>query len=250
LQYDDGMDVDLLAFGPHPDDVEIGIAGTICRHVDLGARVGLCDLTRGELGSNGTPEQRVAEAERARAVLGARWRENLALPDGGLSPSPDQVRAVVDLIRRARPRVVAVPYAGDRHPDHAAAHALLTRAVFDAGLRRFEAAGEPWRPTLVCFYFINDWASPTFVVDVSDVYDRKRDALACYESQFRASTTAVSTRLNSPHFVQLIESRDAQFGAQAGVAFAEGFVVREPLRLPHLMAAAGLAVGSTVEPVS
>ena len=242
------MDVDLLAFGPHPDDLEIGMGGALCRHAHLGARVGLCDLTRGEMGSNGTPEQRLAEAERARRVLGARWRENLALPDGGLTTGRDQVAPIVELIRRARPRVVAIPHGQDRHPDHMAAHELLVRALFDAGLRRFTAAGEPWRPDLVCAYFINDSAPPTLVVDVTDVYERKREALACYETQFTPSGAgSVATRLTSPRFVQLIESRDAQFGAQAGLAFAEGFIVRGPLRLPHLFAAAGLDLPAPAE---
>ena len=118
LQYDVRMDVDLLAFGPHPDDLEIGMGGTLALHADLGARVGLCDLTRGEMSSNGTPEERAAEAARAAAVVGARWRENLGLPDGGLAVVPEQVIAIVELIRRARPRVVAIPHARDRHPDH------------------------------------------------------------------------------------------------------------------------------------
>ena len=242
------MDVDLLAFGPHPDDLEIGMGGTLRRHADLGAAVVLCDLTRGEMGSNGTPQQRVAEAERAGLVLGARSRENLGLPDGALAVEPRQVAPIVELIRRTRPRVVAVPHRDDRHPDHVAAHALLVRALFDAGLRRVKAAGEPWRPILICSYFINDWVPPAFVVDVSDVYAAKRAALACYESQFApAAAGSVQTRLTSPRFMQLIESRDAQFGAQAGCAFAEGFVVREPLRLPHLFAAAGLELRTPAE---
>jgi bacillithiol biosynthesis deacetylase BshB1 len=234
------MHVDLLAFGPHPDDLEIGMGGTLRRQADLGGRVGLCDLTRGEMGSNGTPQGRVEEAERAAAVLRAQWRHNLGLPDGGLTTAREHVTPVVELIRRARPRVVAIPYDGDRHPDHVAAHGLLKRAVFDAGLRRFAAAGEPWRPDLVCLYFINDWATPTFVVDVSEVYTSKREALACHESQFAATPGAAPTRLTSPQFMQLVESRDAQFGAQSGVRFAEGFIVREPLRFPHLLAATGL----------
>jgi bacillithiol biosynthesis deacetylase BshB1 len=235
------MTVDLLAFGPHPDDLEIGMGGTLRLHADLGARVGLCDLTHGEMGSNGTPEERAAEAERAREVLGAAWRENLRLPDGGLALAREQIVPIVELVRRARPRVVAIPWQQDRHPDHAAAHALLLRALFDAGLRRFAAGGDPWRPELVCAYLINTPAAPTFVVDVTAVYERKREALACYRSQFGPSGgDRVATRLTSPRFAQLIESRDAQFGAQAGVAFAEGFVVREPLRVPHLFAAAGV----------
>ena len=251
LAYDDGMDVDLLAFGPHPDDVEIGMGGTLRRHADLGAAVALCDLTRGEMGSNGTPEERVAEAERARLVLGARWRENLGLPDGALTVEPRQITPIVELLRRTRPRVIAIPHQDDRHPDHAAAHALLVRAVFDAGLRRVKAPGAPWRPSLVCSYFINDWAPPAFVVDVSDVYAAKREALACYVSQFApAAAGSVQTRLTSPRFMQLIESRDAQFGAQAGCAFAEGFIVRGPLRLPHLFAAAGLELRTPAESAS
>ena len=235
------MTVDVLAFGPHPDDLEIGMGGTLCRHTDLGARIGLCDLTRGEMGSNGTPDEREAEAERARQVLGAVWRENLGLPDGNLTAARDQVTPIVELLRRARPRIVAIPWQRDRHPDHTAAHALLVRALFDAGLRRFAARGEPWRPEFVCAYLINTLTPPAFVVDVAAVYDRKREALACYRSQFQPPAgDRVATRLTSTRFAQLIESRDAQFGAQAGVAFAEGFVVQEPLRLPHLFAAAGV----------
>ena len=110
------MPLDLLVFGPHPDDLEIGLGGTVARHVALGARVGLCDLTLGELSSNGTPAERLAESEAARVVLGADWRENLQLPDGGLGPEPDQVREVVALIRRWQPRVIAAPHDRDRHP--------------------------------------------------------------------------------------------------------------------------------------
>ncbi len=228
--------VDLLVFGPHPDDLEIGMAGTIARHVDQGARVGLCDLTRGELGSNGTPDQRVAEADEARAVLGASWRVNLGLPDGGLTLDHAQRRAVAELVRSARPAAVAIPSGIDRHPDHVAAHALLRRALFDAGLRRFTADGEPWRPERVCEYFINDSTAPVLVIDVSAVYERKRAALACYRSQFTpAGPGAVSTRLTSPLFAQLVESRDAQFGALAGVRHAEGFTLGEPLLVADLL---------------
>jgi bacillithiol biosynthesis deacetylase BshB1 len=229
--------VDLLVFGPHPDDLEIGMGGTIARHVTQGARVGLCDLTRGELGSNGTPDERVAEGEAARRVLGADWRENLALPDGALALTEDHRRAIVEIVRRTRPRTVAIPHAPDRHPDHVAAHALLRRALFDSGLSRFRAAGDPWRPTRICEYFINDLAVPVLVVDVTDTYETKRAALACYTTQFApAGPAAVATRLTSPLFAQLVESRDAQFGAQAGVGFAEGFVVREPIRADDLFA--------------
>lgn len=228
--------VDVLAVGPHPDDIEIGIGGTLAKHAALGHRVGLCDLTAGEMGSNGTVDERLAEAEAARAVLGARWRTNLRLPDRAIGSEAAHVRRVAELVRRARPRIVALPYWSDRHPDHAAASHLIAEGVFNAGLRRFEAEGDAWKPEATCYYFINDSATPSFVVDVSDHYGTKQRALACHVSQFQpTSTDAVPTRLTSSRFRQLIESRDAQFGAQAGFAFAEGFVVRDPVVRSHLL---------------
>jgi N-acetylglucosamine malate deacetylase 1 len=230
------MALDLLVFGPHPDDIEIGLGGTIARHTAEGYRVGLCDLTAGELGSNGTPEERLAEAAEAARVLGAAWRENLGWPDGGIEGSPGQIRSAVDIVRRHRPRAVAVPYWQDRHPDHVAASHALATAAFRSGLRRYVTDAESWQPAWVCYYFINDGASPSFVVDVSAHYQRKREALRCYRSQFApASGGAVATRLTAATFQQLIESRDAQFGALAGVAFAEGVVVRGPIRRSTLL---------------
>lgn len=232
--------VDLLAFGPHPDDIEIGMGASIARHVALGFSVGLCDLTRGEMGTNGTPEERVREGEEAAGVLGAAWRVNLALPDRHLRDVPEQVGPIVALIRACRPESVAVPHWQDRHPDHVAASALLSTAIFSSGLRRYAAEGEPWRPAWVCYYFINGHVDPSFVIDVSDHYETKRRALACHRTQFTPEGTgATATRLTSPLFQQLIESRDAQFGAQAGVRWAEGFVVREPVIRRHLLRGRG-----------
>src|SRR5579862_7661790 len=160
------MSVDLLVFGPHPDDLEIGLGGTIARHAALGARVGLCDLTAGEMGTNGTPEERLAEASAAAKVLGAAWRENLRWPDRRIGSDPAHIEQAVDLIRRHRPRTVAIPYWADRHPDHGAASALLTEAVFNSGLRRYAPgrhdAGNnaTWRPEWICCYFINDSIAP------------------------------------------------------------------------------------------
>ncbi len=228
--------VDLLVFGPHPDDIEIGLGGTVARHAALGRAVGLCDLTAGEMGSNGTVEERLAEAEAARAVLGARWRVNLRWPDRGISAEPDRMRAAASLIREARPRVVAIPYWVDRHPDHVAASQVLSEAVFNSGLRRYDAEHEAWKPERVCYYFINDMAPPSIVIDVSDQYETKRRALACHRTQFApAGGDTVPTRLVGSRFQQLIESRDAQFGAVAGVAFAEGLIVKDPILLPNLL---------------
>jgi bacillithiol biosynthesis deacetylase BshB1 len=230
------MGVDLLVFGPHPDDIEIGLGGTIARHAALGFRVGLCDLTAGELSSNGTVEQRLAEAEAARAALGALWRENLRWPDRQVGKDPGHVEQAAAFIRRHRPHAIGVPYWSDRHPDHVAASEVLTEAAFNAGLPRYGSSGELWKPDWICYYFINDGAPPSFVIDVSEHYDRKREALDCHASQFRrAQAGAAETRLNSPLFRQLVESRDAQLGALAGVRWAEGVVVREPIVRASLM---------------
>ena len=226
------MAVDLLVFGPHPDDLEIGVGGIVARHAALGFSVGLCDLTAGEMGSNGTVEERLKESEAAREVLGAAWRENLRWPDRQIGKDPAHLDDAVRLIRRHRPRVVAVPYWIDRHPDHAAASAVLTEAVFNSGLRRYGAGTtrgslenrvdllllhQRQRPALR-----SSSTSPTTTL-------QKRQALDCHSSQFQPGPDAVGTRLNSPLFRQLIESRDAQFGALAGVTWAEGIVVREPV---------------------
>ena len=229
--------IHLLVFGPHPDDLDIGLGGTIARHTALGMRVGLCDLTAGEMGSNGTPEERLQEAEAARIVLGAEWRENLRWADRRIGKDPAHLDEAVSFIRRHRPPVVAIPYWTDRHPDHVAASALLAEASFNAGLSRNVADGEAWKVDWICYYFINDSAAPSFVVDVSEYYDRKQAALACHASQFTPPQAdgPVATRLNTPLFLQLIESRDAQFGALAGVHRAEGFVVREPIVRPSLL---------------
>ena len=222
--------VDLLVFGPHPDDIEIGLGGAIARHAALGHRVGLCDLTAGEMGSNGTVEERLAEAEAARVVLGASWRINLRWPDRAIGRDAEHVRAAAIVIRATRPRAIAIPYGEDRHPDHVAAHRVLTDAIFNAALRRFDAEGAAWKTEWVCSYFINDSTVPSFVIDVTEFYERKREALACHRSQFAPrDDRAVNTRLTSPLFLQLVESRDAQFGAQAGVPFAEGVIVRGPI---------------------
>ena len=229
--------VDVLVFGPHPDDLELGAGGTIAAHVAQGDSVGLCDLTLGEMGSNGTPEERRAESLAAARVLGAAWRVNLGWPDRAISGVATQTRTAVELIRRARPRTIAVPFWTDRHPDHEAASRVLTDTIFNSGLRRYEADGEPWRPEWTCYYFINDMAEPSFVVDVSAHYETKWRALECYQSQFAPATAgAVATRLTAPTFRRLIESRDSQFGARIGVAHAEGFVVRQPVLRRDLFA--------------
>ncbi|MGE5672805.1 MAG: bacillithiol biosynthesis deacetylase BshB1 [Mycobacterium leprae] len=231
------MAIDLLAFGPHPDDVELGMGGTLARHSSQGHATAIIDLTRGEMGSNGTPAERIAEGEAAARILGCQWRRNLGLPDRNLDHrDPEQLLRVVNAIRAAQPQVVAVNGSVDRHPDHVAAHRLLQEALFSAGLRRYETELPPFRPTKVVYYFINDEQEPSFYVDITPHWQQKSESLFAHRSQFQPAEGGVETRLNGAvGLPYLIESRDRFFGAKVGVPFAEGFIVTGPRLVADLL---------------
>lgn len=229
------MQVDLLAIGPHPDDVELGMAGTLARHAAAGYRTAIIDLTCGEMGSNGTPSQRLAEGEAAARILGCQWRRNLHLPDRGLDPrDPEQLRRVVDAIRAHRPKLLALNWGIDRHPDHRLGCQLVEEAIFTAGLRRYESDHPAYRPERVLYYFINDEADPSFYVDITNVRAKKVESLFAHASQFGPGE--VETRLNrAVGLPYRVEARDRLFGSRIGVEFAEGFIVKEPLVVGDLM---------------
>jgi bacillithiol biosynthesis deacetylase BshB1 len=224
---------DILAFSAHPDDAEIGAGGTLTHHCRLGYEVVACDLTSGELATNGDPAARAVEAREAARLLGLSRRESLGLRDRALEPTPERVRAVAEVIRRHRPRLVLAPFGEDRHPDHAAAERLVREGVFSAGLARFAAAGSPHRVARLAMYFVNASPAPHFVVDVSAVYDTKRAVLRAYASQFDSRDTGAgvagrpvplpsATALNQG-YLDWVELRDQWYGSLAGVARAEGF---------------------------
>ena len=229
-----GEPFDILAIGPNPDAGGLGAGGTLPAHVRRGLRVGILALPRGELASNGTPATRLAEAARAASILGVASRHNLGLPDGGLGPEEAQVRALARALRAFRPRLVLFPFAPDRNPDHGGAARLIERALFAAALRRYEAGLPPHRVELAAAYFINDSVTPSFVIDVSDDYETKRRAIAAHASQFGPG--GVPTVINRPSFLAAIEARDRYFGSLVGVAYAEGFVLRNrPPRMRDLL---------------
>ena len=239
------MNLDILCFGPHPDDAEIGMGGTLAKHAAMGYRVGIIDLTRGEMSTNGTPEERREEAREAGRILGLSVRENLALPDFGIDPSHDQILKVAAAIRTFRPAVVACPYWEDRHPDHVRASRLLTEGVFAAGLRKVHPESDPHRVPRTLYYFINTDREPTFLVDVSDVYEIKLRSLAAHKSQFGLPGQTAKdiplnyrgddTPLTDPRYLRRVRSRDQYFGSLCGVQFAEGFVMRDRVVVPDLM---------------
>ncbi|MBJ6363561.1 bacillithiol biosynthesis deacetylase BshB1 [Paenibacillus sp. GCM10012307] len=225
------VQIDLLAFGAHPDDVEIGMSGTIAKHVAAGFKVGICDLTEAEMSSNGTVELRREEAANASAVLGLSYRSCLKLPDRGLTGSPEQIAAVVAEIRRVKPRIVFAPYWDDRHPDHNACSRLIEEAVFNAKLRRYmpELPAHPIEQLI--FYYINDVKDAGLVVDVSPFYPVKRSALSAYRSQFTAPSGGndqVATPLTQG-YLENVEARDRILGASKQMSYAEGFIIKRPL---------------------
>lgn len=228
--------VDVLAVGPHPDDVEIGMGGALAREAAQGRQVAILDLCRGELSSNGTPEERLEEAAEAARCLGVARRDNLGLHDGALGPTTENVRALVAAIRRLRPRVVCAPHPDDRHPDHTEAAALVTRACHAAALRRFPATGEPHRIDRLVFYFVNAPPRPSFLVDVSATYEAKRKALQAHKSQFGGGPGVVPTPLNAHgRYLEALEARDRYLGSLVGVRYAEPFWSRAPVTLPGLV---------------
>lgn len=222
--------VDLLAFGAHPDDVEIGMAATLAKHVQAGFRCGICDLTEAEMSSNGTVEIRRREAAEAAAAIGLAYRSCLKLPDRGLTGSAEQIERIVREIRLRRPRIVFAPYWNDRHPDHNAASRLVEEAVFNAKLRRYMPELEPVQVQQLYFYYINDVADVDLIVNVSDCYEAKRRALAAYRSQFEAGPETVATPLNQ-RYVENVEARDRLLGGQRQWAYAEGFATKRPVEI-------------------
>ncbi|MGE5592055.1 MAG: bacillithiol biosynthesis deacetylase BshB1 [Bacillota bacterium] len=234
LHGDGQQTLDVLAFGPHPDDAEIGLAGTLCRLTREGRAVGVADLTRGELSSNGTVEDRLNESRAAASIMGIAVRENLELHDGALDNSARTLRPIIEAIRRYRPRVVCLPHWEDRHPDHIAASRLLTEAAYRAGLAKWPAGGEPYRPERVVYYFINGNAQPSFVIATSAYFEQKMEALRAHGSQFNRTAAGAATPINDPRYFEMIEARDRYFGSLVGERYAEGFIYQGVIALPSL----------------
>nr|WP_154983662.1 bacillithiol biosynthesis deacetylase BshB1 [Paenibacillus xylanexedens] len=221
------MSLDILIFGAHADDAEIGMAGTIAKHTAAGLKVGVCDLTRAEMSSNGTVERRTEEAEQASRVLGLSCRTNLELPDRGLYVTPEHVGAVTAEIRRHAPRIVFAPYWEDRHPDHIMCSKLVQEAVFNAKLRNYMPDMPAVQVKETYFYFINDIGPTDLIVDITEHYEQKEASLRCYRSQFEQGAGIVSTPLNQG-YIERVRARDSLLGQRSLIPFAEGFATITP----------------------
>ncbi|MET6997912.1 bacillithiol biosynthesis deacetylase BshB1 [Chitinophaga defluvii] len=223
------MKLDILALAVHPDDVELSCAGTLMAHAAQGMQVGVVDLTRGELGTRGTPELRAKEAQAAAKVMGLAVRENLELADGFFRNDTMEQMAIIKAIRKFQPDIVLANAIDDRHPDHGRAAKLIADSCFLAGLRKVETTldGLPqtaWRPKQV-FHFIQDrYHTPDFVVDITPFIERKMEAIKSFSSQFLAAQdNEPQTYISSPAFFDSVVNRDRMLGKMVGVQYAEGY---------------------------
>ncbi len=223
--------LDILAFGAHPDDVELSCSGTIIKHIDAGLRVGIVDLTQGEMGSRGTIDTRYEEAANASRIMGVSERVNLKMADGLFEINEENKRLIVEQIRRFQPEIVLANAVSDRHPDHGRGSKLVSEACFLSGLIKFETSWEgeaqtAFRPKAVYHYIQDRYTKPDFVVDVSEVAERKMEAIRAYETQFfQPGQEGPKTPISGADFMEFIWSRMHEMGRQAGFNSAEGFTV-------------------------
>ena len=230
------MKLDILAFGAHPDDVEMSCAGTLLAAAAVGKKIGIVDFTRGELGTRGTAITRAEEAENATRILGLHARENLGLPDGFFRNDREHQLPLVAAIRRYQPDVVLCNAIHDRHPDHGRGAQLASDACFLAGLRRVETLGDdgqpqlPWRPRVVYHYIQDRQIAPDFVVDITAHWAKKWESIQAYKTQFHdPESTEPTTYLSTPVFSNFMEARAREFGHLIGAEYGEGFTRERPV---------------------
>ncbi len=232
------MALDVLALGAHPDDVELTCSGTLIKFVRMGYKVGIVDLSEGELGTRGTRQIRAKEAAAAR-IIGAS-RENLHIPDGNIEVNQRNIKKVIQVIRKHRPKIILIPHSVERHPDHVHAHHLCREAWFYAGLRKIETRlggkiQKPWRPDNY-FHFMQ-WSefAPSFIIDVTDVHAQRLKAIKCYASQFYdPSSKEPQTILSQSSFLDFVETRAKAYGSKIGVPYGEPFYSVEAVGVNNL----------------
>ncbi len=224
------MKLDILAFAAHPDDTELSCAGTLAMHVSNGDKVGVVDLTRGEMGTRGTPEIRDEEAKNSADILGLSIRDNLGFFDAYFVNDKAHQHEVVRSIRKYQPDVILANAIYDRHPDHGRASKLVVDACFLSGLAKVETKNDdgtnqtPWRPRAVYHYIQSQFITPDFIVDVSEHWETKMKAIKAFKSQFfDPNNSEPETYISSPQFMEMLESRGKELGHSIGVKYGEGF---------------------------
>ena len=226
-------DLDVLAVGAHPDDVEVHVGGILARAVKKGLKAGILDLTSGDLGTRGTPETRRQEALAAAAILGVS-RTILALPDARFDEGEANRNAVIAQLRTLRPAILILPAPEDRHPDHRRAHRLLQEAAYCSGLKNYPCPGRPWRPAAVAWVGGENPGAPDLVVDVSPEWTRRMAAFDAFGSQFTADPSQPPTRIADPAFRRGVEGRAMHWGSLITVSWAEALWTQRPVPRPLL----------------
>jgi bacillithiol biosynthesis deacetylase BshB1 len=224
------MKVNILAFGVHPDDVELGCSGTLIAAVEQGKKVAVVDLTRGELGTRGSAKTRDNEAAEAAKIMGVHARENLRMADGFFQNNEENIRKVITVIRKYQPEIVLCNAPEDRHPDHGRSSKLVCDAAFLSGLRKIETLHdgvmqEQWRPAYVFHYIQDRYLKPDFLFDISQFFEQKIQAILCYTTQFNMTDkNEPETYISNPDFLDVIKARALMFGKRIGVKYAEGYL--------------------------
>jgi len=230
--------VDILAIGAHPDDVEMLVGGTLAKMIDRGRRVAIVDLTRGEMSTRGTPEGREEEATRAAAVMGADERLNLDMGDGVLEDTLENRIKLVAVIRRLRPTIVLAHHWVDLHPDHCATGNMVANIMYPSGFEKYPTPEEPYRPNGFLFYTGHIPSRPSFVVDTSGYFVKKKAAIQVYRSQLHDPESRERlTGISKPDFLLRIEARDRYFGALIDRTYGEAFIVKRALPIDDPVAA-------------
>jgi bacillithiol biosynthesis deacetylase BshB1 len=234
------MDLDLLAIGAHPDDIELSCAGLLLVEKKNGKKTGIIDLTQGELGTRGTAETRLDEANAAAKILGVEVRENLQLADGFFQNDREHQLKVIAALRKFRPGIVVCNAPEDRHPDHGRSAKLVTDAAFLSGLVKVGTtaggmAQQPWRPKYVLHYVQDRYLKPDFVVDITGVFEQKLESIKAYRTQFHnPDVDGPQTYISTPDFLESIIYRSKMFGKMIGVKYAEGFISEKMIGIRSL----------------
>jgi bacillithiol biosynthesis deacetylase BshB1 len=233
--------LDILVVAVHPDDAELGCSGTILKHIALGYKVGIVDLTRGELGTRGSAEIRDKEAAVSAQILGLTVRENLGFPDGFFENNKEYKLKLIEAIRRYQPEILIGNAYHDRHPDHGRASQLTEESAFLSGLRKVETFDngklqQEWRPKKVLHFIQDSYIKPDILIDVTDSWDKKLESIYAFGSQFHNPEweDEPQTYISSPAFIQVIEARAREFGKSINVKYAEGFTSRSLLGVNNL----------------
>jgi bacillithiol biosynthesis deacetylase BshB1 len=235
------LKLDILVLSVHPDDAELGCAGTLLKHIAQGKKAGIVDLTRGELGTRGSAEIRDQEAAESARILGLTIRENLGIPDGFFENTKEYQLRIIEAIRKYQPEIILTNAYHDRHPDHGRANELVEAATFLSGLRKIETyldgeLQEAWRPKQLLHFIQDNYIKPDILIDVTDYWDTKIKSVLAFGSQFFNPNweNEPQTYISSPEFIQVVEARGREFGKSIQVKFAEGFTSRKILGVDSL----------------